>query len=156
MALLQLGNLKWWVHLQALIRSRVIVKEYISETKGAKIWAFIVDGKVVGAMKRIGKDGEFISNLHQGRSSSLINLTKKEREALLTVARFIGLPIVGVNLLQPNRGSLILEVNSSLGLQGIENTTNKDTAEVIINYVVKKNEERILKPFKRRKIKSNI
>ena len=138
MALLQLGNLKWWVHLQALIRSRVIVKEYISETKGAKIWAVIVDGKVVGAMKRIGKDGEFISNLHQERSSSLINLTKKEREALLTVARFIGLPIVGVNLLQPNRGSLILEVNSSLGLQGIENTTNKDTAEVIINYVVKK------------------
>ena len=70
-------------------------------------------------------------------------------------ARAMGLPITGVDLLQSKRGPLILEVNSSPGLQGIENTTNKDIAGAIINYVVKKTEERIIKPSKRRKIKSN-
>jgi ribosomal protein S6--L-glutamate ligase len=137
------------------MKARVIVQEYISESKGADIRAFIVDGKVVGAMKRQGKDGEFRSNLHQGGNGSLIKLTKKEREAALTAARAMGLPIAGVDLLQSNRGPLILEVNSSPGLQGIENTTNKDIAGAIINYVVKKTEERIIKPSKRRKIKSN-
>lgn len=91
----------------------------------------------------------------KGGSGSLIKLTKKEREVALTAAKSMGLPIAGVDLLQSKRGPLILEVNSSPGLQGIENTTNKDIAAVIINYVVKKTEERIIKPTKRRKIKSN-
>ncbi len=137
------------------MKARVIVQEYISESKGADIRAFVVDGKVVGAMKRQGKEGEFRSNLHQGGSGSLIKLSKKEREAALTAARAMGLPIAGVDMLQSERGPLILEVNSSPGLQGIEQTTGKDIAASIINYVVKKTEEGLTKTTKRRKIKSN-
>lgn len=137
------------------MKARVIVQEYISESKGADIRAFVVDGKVVGAMKRQGKEGEFRSNLHQGGSGSLIKLTKKEREAALTAAQAMGLPIAGVDLLQSERGPLILEVNSSPGLKGIEDTTGKDIAGSIIRFVSKKAEDMIEKPTRRRKIKSN-
>ena len=137
------------------MKARVIVQEFISESKGADIRAFVVDGKVVGAMKRQGKEGEFRSNLHQGGSGTAIKLTRKESEAARTAAHAMGLPIAGVDLLQSERGPLILEVNSSPGLQGIEETTGKDIAGSIVKYVVKKTEENITKPSKRRKIKSN-
>lgn len=137
------------------MKARVIIQEYISESKGSDLRAFIVDGKVVGAMKRQGKEGEFRSNLHQGGSSSLVKLSKKEREAALTAARAMGLPVAGVDLLQSERGPLILEVNSSPGLEGIEKTTQKDVSGAIIRYVVKMTEEKKQKPVKRRKIKSN-
>ena len=106
-------------------------------------------------MKRQGKEGEFRSNLHQGGSGSLIKLTKEEREAAKTAALAMGLPIAGVDMLQSERGPLILEVNSSPGLEGIEKTTGKDIANSIINYVVKKTEEIQENPSRRRKIKSN-
>ncbi|MEQ9310514.1 MAG: 30S ribosomal protein S6--L-glutamate ligase [Balneolaceae bacterium] len=137
------------------MKARVIVQEFISESKGADIRAFIVNGKVVGAMKRQGKEGEFRSNLHQGGSGSLIKLTKIEREAALTASQAMGLPIAGVDLLQSERGPLILEVNSSPGLEGIEKTTGKDVAGAIAKYVI---DESLLiksKPTKRRKIKSD-
>ncbi len=137
------------------MKARVIVQEYIAESKGADVRAFVVDGRVVGAMKRQGKEGEFRSNLHQGGSGTLIKLSKKESEAARTAARAMGLPIAGVDLLQSERGPLVLEVNSSPGLQGIENTTGKDIAGSIIRYVVKETESRINNPAKRRKIKSN-
>jgi ribosomal protein S6--L-glutamate ligase len=137
------------------MKARVIVQEYIAESKGADIRAFVVNGKVVGAMKRQGKEGEFRSNPHQGGSGSVIKLSRKESEAARTAAQAMGLPIAGVDMLQSERGPLILEVNSSPGLQGIEQATGKDIAGTIINYVVKKTEERITKPSKRRKIKSN-
>lgn len=137
------------------MKARVIVQEYIEESKGADIRAFVVDGKVVGAMKRQGKEGEFRSNLHQGGSGSLIKLSKVEREAALTAARAMGLPIAGVDMLQSERGPLILEVNSSPGLQGIELTTKKDIASSIVRYVVKQTEAMKSKSTKRRKIKSN-
>ncbi len=137
------------------MKARVIVQEFVSESKGADIRAFVVDGKVVGAMKRQGKDGEFRSNLHQGGSSSLIKLTKKEREAALTAAQAMGLPIAGVDMLQSERGPLILEVNSSPGLEGIEKTTGKDIAGAIAKYVISQTEELKKKPVRRRKIKSN-
>lgn len=137
------------------MKARVIVQEFISESKGADLRVFVVDGKVVGAMKRQGKEGEFRSNLHQGGTSSLIKLNKKEREAALTAAQAMGLPIAGVDMLQSERGPLILEVNSSPGLEGIEKTTNKDVAGAIIRYVVSQTEQKIAKPVKRRKIKSN-
>lgn len=137
------------------MKARVIVQEYISESKGADIRALVVDGKVVGAMKRQGKEGEFRSNLHQGGSGSLIKLTKKEREAALTAAQAMGLPIAGVDLLQSDRGPLILEVNSSPGLQGIEQTTGRDIAGKIVEYVIKHAEDMKSRPKKRRKIKSN-
>ncbi len=137
------------------MKARVIVQEFIQESKGADIRAFVVDGKVAGAMKRQGKEGEFRSNLHQGGSGSLIKLTKAEREAALTAAQAMRLPIAGVDLLQSARGPLILEVNSSPGLEGIEKTTEKDIAGSVVNYVINAVEEIRNKPKRRRKIKSN-
>ena len=137
------------------MKARVIVQEFIQESKGADIRAFIVNGKVVGAMKRQGKEGEFRSNLHQGGSGSLIKLSKNEREMALTAARAMGLPIAGVDLLQSARGPLILEVNSSPGLEGIEKSTDKDIAGSIVKYVTSVVELKKSKPKKRRVIKSN-
>lgn len=137
------------------MKARVIVQEFIKESKGADIRAFIVNGKVVGAMKRQGKEGEFRSNLHQGGSGTLIKLSVKERSAALTAAKSMGLPIAGVDLLQSERGPLILEVNSSPGLEGIEKTTGKDIATSIVRYVIEKIEEENNKPNLRRKIKSD-
>jgi ribosomal protein S6--L-glutamate ligase len=137
------------------MKARVIVQEFISESKGADIRAFIVDGKVVGAMKRQGKEGEFRSNLHQGGTGSLIKLSKAEREAALTAAKAMDLQIAGVDMLQSDRGPLILEVNSSPGLEGIEKTTGKDIATSIIKYVEKTVEDRKKNPARRKKVKKN-
>jgi len=117
------------------MKARVIVQEFISEAKGADIRAFVIGNKVVGAMRRQGKEGEFRSNLHQGGTGSLIKLSKKEREVALTAAKAMNLSIAGVDLLQSDRGPLVLEVNSSPGLEGIEKTTNKDIANEIIKYI---------------------
>ncbi|MEO1023502.1 MAG: 30S ribosomal protein S6--L-glutamate ligase [Bacteroidota bacterium] len=137
------------------MKARVIVQEFISESKGADIRAFVVDGKVVGAMKRQARDGEFRSNLHQGGTGTLIKLTSEERSVAKTAAQAMGLPIAGVDMLQSDRGPLILEVNSSPGLQGIELATEKDIAGSVIRFVERKVEEKKAKPAKRRKIKSN-
>ncbi len=137
------------------MKARVIVQEFIQESKGADIRAFVVNDKVVGAMKRQGKEGEFRSNLHQGGSGTLIRLTKKEREAALTAAKAMRLSVAGVDMLQSDRGPLVLEVNSSPGLQGIEQATNKDIAGSIIKYVTDSVEAEKAKPKQRRKIKSN-
>jgi ribosomal protein S6--L-glutamate ligase len=119
------------------LKARVIVQEFIKEAKGADIRVFIVDGVVVGAMKRQGKEGEFRSNLHRGGSANIIELTDEEENAALKAARAMGLGIAGVDMLQSDRGPLILEVNSSPGLEGIENATGKDIASKIIKYVVR-------------------
>ncbi|RKD86166.1 30S ribosomal protein S6--L-glutamate ligase [Mangrovibacterium diazotrophicum] len=117
------------------LKARVIVQEYISEAKGADIRAFVVDGVVVGAMKRQAKKGEFRSNLHRGGTATIIELTEEEENAALKAARVMGLGIAGVDMLQSNHGPLILEVNSSPGLEGIEAATGKDIANSIIRYV---------------------
>src|SRR6056297_2524409 len=119
------------------MKARVIVQEFIQEAKGADIRAFVINNKVVGAMKRQGKEGEFRSNLHQGGSGQLIKLSKRERQVALTAAKVMGLSIAGVDLLQSERGPLVLEVNSSPGLEGIEKTTNQDIASEIIAYIEK-------------------
>ncbi|QJP35242.1 30S ribosomal protein S6--L-glutamate ligase [Nonlabens sp. Ci31] len=117
------------------LQARVIVQEFIKEAKGADLRAFIVDGVVVGAMKRQGKEGEFRSNLHRGGSADIIELTDEEENAALKAAKVMGLGIAGVDMLQSARGPLILEVNSSPGLEGIETATGKDIASQIIKYV---------------------
>jgi len=117
------------------LQARVIVQEFIKEAKGADIRAFVVDGHVVGAMKRQGKEGEFRSNLHRGGSANVIELTDEEENAALKAAKAMGLGIAGVDLLQSSRGPLILEVNSSPGLEGIETATGKNIANYIIKYV---------------------
>jgi len=117
------------------LQARVIVQEFIKEAKGADIRAFVVDGTVVGAMKRQGKEGEFRSNLHRGGTANIIQLTDDEENAALKAAKSLGLGICGVDLLQSARGPLILEVNSSPGLEGIESATKKDIANIIIRYI---------------------
>ncbi|HBY70504.1 MAG: 30S ribosomal protein S6--L-glutamate ligase [Flavobacteriaceae bacterium] len=117
------------------LQARVIVQEFIKEAGGADIRAFIVDGHVVGAMKRQGKEGEFRSNLHRGGNASIITLSDEEEIAALKAAKAMGLGIAGVDMLQSDRGPLILEVNSSPGLEGIEAATGKDIATTIIKYI---------------------
>lgn len=117
------------------LQARVIVQEFIKESKGADIRAFVVDGNVVGAMKRQGKEGEFRSNLHRGGSANIIELSDDEENAALKAAKSLGLGICGVDMLQSSRGPLILEVNSSPGLEGIEQATKKDIAKSIIRYI---------------------
>lgn len=117
------------------LKARVIVQEYVSEAKGSDIRAFVVDGVVVGAMKRQGKPGEFRSNLHRGGTASFIELTEEQENAALKAARVMGLGIAGVDMLQSKHGPLILEVNSSPGLEGIEKATGRDIANSIIRYV---------------------
>jgi ribosomal protein S6--L-glutamate ligase len=117
------------------LKARVIAQEFIKEAKGADIRVFVVDGTVVGAMKRQGKEGEFRSNLHRGGSAEIIKLTIDEENAALKAARVMGLGVAGVDLLQSARGPLILEVNSSPGLEGIESATGIDIAGKIIHYI---------------------
>lgn len=117
------------------VKARVIVQEFIKEAGGADIRAFVVDGVVVGAMKRQAKEGEFRSNLHRGGSASIIELTEEEENAALKAARVLKLGIAGVDMLQSNKGPMIMEVNSSPGLEGIEAATQKDIAKAIIRYV---------------------
>lgn len=117
------------------IKARVIVQEFIEEAKGADIRVFVVDGVVVGAMKRQGKEGEFRSNLHRGGKAEIIELSEEEENAALKAARVMKLGIAGVDLLQSKTGPMILEVNSSPGLEGIEQATGNDIAKAIIRYV---------------------
>jgi ribosomal protein S6--L-glutamate ligase len=115
--------------------ANMLVQEYIKESKGADIRVFVVDGQIVGAMKRQAKEGEFRSNLHRGGTASLIQLTDEERATAIKSAKKLGLGIAGVDLLQSDRGPLVMEVNSSPGLEGIEGATGIDIASKIIEYV---------------------
>ena len=117
------------------LQARVIVQEYIEEANGADLRALIVDGQVVGAMKRQGKDGEFRSNLHRGGSANYIKLTEPELKLAIKAARALKLPVCGVDMLESKRGPLILEVNSTPGLEGIETATRKNIARAIITYI---------------------
>jgi ribosomal protein S6--L-glutamate ligase len=117
------------------LKARIIVQEYIKEAKGADIRAFVVNGKVVGAMKRQGAEGEFRSNLHRGGVATVIKLSRAEKQAALNAAKALGLDVAGVDLLQSDRGPLILEVNSSPGLEGIEGATGINVAAEIIKFV---------------------
>ncbi len=117
------------------LQARVIVQEYIKEAKGADIRVLVVDGQVVGAMKRQGKEGEFRSNLHRGGSAELIELSEEEENAAIKAVKVMKLGVAGVDLLQSERGPLILEVNSSPGLEGIQMATGKDIAKTIIRYI---------------------
>lgn len=117
------------------LKARIIVQEFIKEAKASDLRIFIVDGQVVGAMKRTGSDGEFRSNLHRGGSAEIVKLSRKEKSAAVKAADALGLSVAGVDLLQSSRGPLILEVNSSPGLEGIEKATDVDIAGEIVKYI---------------------
>jgi ribosomal protein S6--L-glutamate ligase len=112
-----------------------LVQEFIREAKGADIRCFVVGGKVVAAMRRQAKDGEFRSNLHRGGSATATQLNASEIDIALRAARTMGLNIAGVDLLRSRRGPLVLEVNSSPGLEGIEASTGIDIAGAIVEYL---------------------
>ena len=119
------------------VKADILVQEYIKEAGGADIRCFVVGGKVVAAMKRQAPSGEFRSNLHRGGSASLIRITPEERSTAVRAAKIMGLNVAGVDLLRSNHGPVVMEVNSSPGLQGIEESTGKDVAGMIIQFIEK-------------------
>lgn len=119
------------------LKQDIMVQEYIQEAGGADIRCFVVGDKVIASMKRQAKAGEFRSNLHRGGSASLIKITPEERMTAVRAARVMGLNVAGVDILRSNHGPLVMEVNSSPGLEGIETTTGKDVAGIIVEHLEK-------------------
>jgi ribosomal protein S6--L-glutamate ligase len=119
------------------LKASVLVQEYIKEAGGADIRCLVIGDKVVAAMKRQAKEGEFRSNLHRGGTASLIRITPEERSTAARAARTMGLNVSGVDILRSDRGPVVMEVNSSPGLEGIEKATGKDVAGTIIQFIEK-------------------
>ena len=119
------------------LKANIMVQEYIKEAGGADIRCLVVGDKVVAAMKRQALPGEFRSNLHRGGSASLIKISPTERATAVKAAKIMGLNVAGVDILRSQRGPLIMEVNSSPGLEGIELATGKDIASIIIQFIEK-------------------
>ncbi len=117
--------------------ANILVQEFIKEAGGADLRCFVVGGKVIASMKRQGKEGEFRSNLHRGGEASKIKLSPEERSTAVRAAKAMGLRIAGVDLLRSNHGPVVMEVNSSPGLEGIEKTTEIDVAGKIIEFISK-------------------
>lgn len=113
----------------------ILVQEFIKEAGGTDIRAFVIGGKVVAAMKRTGAPDDFRSNLHRGGSAEIIRITPEERSTAVRAAKRMGLNVCGVDMLRSNHGPVIMEVNSSPGLEGIEAATGKDVAGMIIDFI---------------------
>ena len=123
--------------IQAFMRinANILVQEFIKEASGTDIRCLVVGGKVIAAMERKAPPGEFRSNLHRGGTATLVKLTPAERRTAVKAAVAMGLNVCGVDLLRSERGPLVMEVNSSPGLQGIETSTGKDVAGMIIEFI---------------------
>jgi ribosomal protein S6--L-glutamate ligase len=119
------------------LKANFMVQEFIKEAGGSDIRCFVIGDKVVASMLRQGKEGEFRSNLHRGGSAKLIKITPEERSTAVRSAKVMGLNVAGVDLLRSNHGPVVMEVNSSPGLEGIEKATNKDVAGLIIEFIEK-------------------
>jgi ribosomal protein S6--L-glutamate ligase len=120
----------------------ILVQEFIKEAAGVDIRCFVIGDRVVAAMKRQGREGEFRSNLHRGGSAHLIRITPEERSTALRAAQTLGLNVAGVDILRANHGPVVMEVNSSPGLEGIETATGKDIAGMTIAFIEKRLAER--------------
>lgn len=119
------------------LNANFLVQEFIREAGGSDIRAFVIGERVVAAMKRTAKEGEFRSNLHRGGSAAVVRLTPEERSTAVRAAAKMGLNVAGVDLLRSNHGPVVMEVNSSPGLEGIEKATGKDVAAMIIQFIEK-------------------
>ncbi|GAA0773726.1 30S ribosomal protein S6--L-glutamate ligase [Roseibium denhamense] len=113
----------------------ILVQEFIKEAGGTDIRALVVGGKVIAAMKRTGAEGEFRSNLHRGGSAAAIKISPEERSTAIRAAKSMGLNVCGVDMLRSNHGPVVMEVNSSPGLEGVEKATGKDAAGKIIDFL---------------------
>ena len=119
------------------LNANIMVQEFVREAAGSDIRCFVIGDKVVAAMKRQGREGEFRSNLHRGGSATLVRLTPQERATAVRAAKVMGLDVCGVDLLRSKRGPLVMEVNSSPGLEGIEKVCDKDIADLMIEFIEK-------------------
>lgn len=119
------------------LKANIMVQEFIKESSGEDIRCFVIGDKVVAAMKRKAKEGEFRSNLHRGGTAEVIKITPEERKTAIRAASVMGLNVAGVDILRSSRGPLVVEVNSSPGLEGIEKYTGEDIAGKIIEFIEK-------------------
>lgn len=119
------------------LNANILVQEFIKEAGGSDIRAFVIGGKVIAAMQRTGAEGDFRSNIHRGGSAKTIRITPEERSTAVRAAKALGLNVCGVDMLRANHGPVVMEVNSSPGLEGIEGATGKDIAGMIIEFIEK-------------------
>ncbi len=126
------------------LNANILVQEFIKEADGADIRCIVVGGKVVASMKRQAAKGEFRSNLHRGGSAEKVKISKQERTVAIAAAKAMGLNVAGVDLLRSNHGPVVMEVNSSPGLEGIEQSSKTDVAGTIIEFI----ERTAIKPSK--------
>ena len=124
------------------LRTDILVQEFIKEAKGEDIRCFVVGDKVVASMMRKGKEGEFRSNLHRGGTAKVIKITPEERATAVRSCKIMGLHMAGVDILRSNHGPVVMEINSSPGLEGIETATGKDIAGMVIEFIEKKRKVR--------------
>jgi ribosomal protein S6--L-glutamate ligase len=124
------------------LKANILAQEYIKEAGGADIRCFVIGERVVAAMKRQAQAGEFRSNLHRGGMASLVKITPEERSTAVRAAKVMGLNVAGVDVLRSNHGPVVMEVNSSPGLEGIEAATGKDVAAMIVQFI-----ERNARPY---------
>ena len=120
------------------LQAYILVQEFIKEVEGKDIRCFVVDGKVVASIMREAKKGEFRSNIHQGGLAKKVRVTPEEKKLAVKAAKIFKLDVAGVDIIRSNKGPLLLEVNSSPGLEGIESITGKDIANAIILAIEKK------------------
>lgn len=120
------------------LKANLLVQEFIKEAQGKDLRCFVIDGKVVASIERSAAPGEFRANIHQGGSASIVKVTKEERAFAVKAAKVMGLAVAGVDIIRSNKGPLLLEVNSSPGLEGIEGATDKDIAAMLITAIEKK------------------
>lgn len=117
--------------------ANILVQEFIQEAVGVDLRCFVVGGTVVAAMKRQGAEGDFRANLHQGGKADMVELTPEERKTAVKAAKSMGLNVAGVDMLRSNHGPVVIEVNSSPGLEGIEKASGIDVAKKIIEFLAK-------------------
>ena len=120
------------------LKTNILVQEFIKEAGGRDIRCFVINGKIVAAIERVAVKGEFRANIHQGGTANVIKLTADEKKLAIKAAKVLNLEVAGVDLIGSNKGPLLLEVNSSPGLEGIEKATGKDISRILIEAVEKK------------------
>ncbi len=119
------------------LKTNILVQEFIKEADAKDIRCFVVGNKVIAAMMRVGKEGDFRSNIHRGGTVQKVKITPEERSTAVRAAKIMGLNVAGVDILRANHGPVVMEVNSSPGLRGIETATEKNVAQMIIEFIEK-------------------